>query len=478
MLRNGAYAVSLVFILIIPWEGVLQIPGLGPGTQAMGILLAAIWLISVFFTNKFRKPQIFHLLILLFVVWNAASIFWSADPRRSVDQVVTWTLLLGLTFIIWDLFTTKETLLAGLQVYILGTFVAIGSAIYNFLFGNPYYTNYERFSPGGTNPDGFGFIIALGVPVAWYLATTKTKTKFGGVLKLINYAYIPAAFMGLALSGTRTAMIATIPGMIFGLTSLARLRIWARITILLFVSIAILLLLPVIQPLKSFERLGTTTGALAEGDLNERTIIWREGLETFVDHPIIGIGTNMFRSINSLGKVAHNTYISVLVELGLIGLGMFLVILGVVVIQAWSLPKWDKSFWFSMLLVWGIGASSLTWEYRKTTWLFMNMIVASAALTRSREEKLPALTYTTTVRESVNAPVTTLSDVNGSVTIEMQDKQELKKADSPPGSFCPNQECSDFEKIQTEEQKNIIRNGKSKKGRQRFKCKTCRRSFM
>jgi O-antigen ligase len=515
-MRNGAYLISLVFIFMIPWEGVLEFPGLGTGTRVLGLLMASIWFVSVFFTNKFRKPQLFHILVLLFVLWNTISIFWSAEPRRSVDQVITWTLLLGLTFIIWDLYRTPASLLAGLQVYILGTFIAIGSAIYNFLIGNAFYSNYERFSPGGTNPDGFGFIIALGIPVAWYLATSKNTNISGGLLKFVNYAFIPAAFFGLALSGTRTAMIAAIPGMIFGLTSLARLRIWARIAIFMFLLIVILILLPVVQPLKSFERFSTTTDALAQGDLNERTIIWRDGIEAFAERPIFGVGANMFRSVNSLGKVAHNTFISVMIELGLIGLIMFVVILTIVVIQAWSLPKWDKSFWLSLLLVWAIGASSLTWEYRKTTWLFLNMIVASAALHRYRErmagafalsndlfanpnlataevnddinfvgsaelfryseENAAAISFSSDLYTNVYQPEASQIDVGEFVIDATQDEDAVEKLDGVD-DFCPNQICPDVGKVQTKQQKNLIRYGKSKTGQQQFKCKTCQHTF-
>jgi transposase-like protein len=42
------------------------------------------------------------------------------------------------------------------------------------------------------------------------------------------------------------------------------------------------------------------------------------------------------------------------------------------------------------------------------------------------------------------------------------------------GSFCPNPECSDYGKV---ELGNIIRYGKSNEGRQRFQCKTCRKTF-
>jgi hypothetical protein len=41
------------------------------------------------------------------------------------------------------------------------------------------------------------------------------------------------------------------------------------------------------------------------------------------------------------------------------------------------------------------------------------------------------------------------------------------------GDFCPNTACADHGKPQSEHQQNIITLGKTKAGRQRFKCKTC-----
>ena len=97
----------------------------------------------------------------------------------------------------------------------------------------------------------------------------------------------------------------------------------------------------------------------------------------------------MYRSVNSVGKVAHNSFLSVLVELGLVGFLLFALILTVVVIQAWNQPKWERRFWLTMLIVWTIGASTLTWEHRKTTWLFWGLLVASAAIYQLREEETP-----------------------------------------------------------------------------------------
>jgi O-antigen ligase len=380
---------SLVLIFVIPWEGMIRIPGLGTAAKALGLVVGTFWLATIIITGRFRRLGPFHIAVALFVVWNAASVFWSADVNQSLARVATWVQLFVLILVLWDLYTTRAAILAGLQAYVLGAYVAVASALTNYFAGNPYYTTYQRFSPAeSTNPDGFGFIVALGIPLAWYLASSMSMTGMSQALRLVNFAYIPIAFLGIALSGTRTALIAAIPATAFGLASLTRLRPWARIAILLLVSSAILILLPGIRPLRSFQRLGTTYAELTEGDLNNRINNWREGLATFGEHPLIGVGSSMYRSVNSLGKVAHNSFLSVLVELGLIGFTLFGAVLTIAFIQARAQPRWDSRFWLTTLMVWAVGSSTLSWEYRKTTWLFLSLLIASAALNSRRAEAM------------------------------------------------------------------------------------------
>jgi transposase-like protein len=45
------------------------------------------------------------------------------------------------------------------------------------------------------------------------------------------------------------------------------------------------------------------------------------------------------------------------------------------------------------------------------------------------------------------------------------------------GDFCPNKVCADYSKRQSKSQKNVVKFGKSKAGRQRYKCKTCGSTF-
>jgi transposase-like protein len=46
------------------------------------------------------------------------------------------------------------------------------------------------------------------------------------------------------------------------------------------------------------------------------------------------------------------------------------------------------------------------------------------------------------------------------------------------GDFCPNEACRDYGKLQIDQaKKNIKKAGKTKKGKQRYQCKTCRKTF-
>jgi transposase-like protein len=46
-----------------------------------------------------------------------------------------------------------------------------------------------------------------------------------------------------------------------------------------------------------------------------------------------------------------------------------------------------------------------------------------------------------------------------------------------PGDFCPNEACPDYGQLQSDQQQNLNKFGKTRRGVQRFRCKTCRKTF-
>jgi O-antigen ligase len=128
---------------------------------------------------------------------------------------------------------------------------------------------------------------------------------------------------------------------------------------------------------------------LERGTLTGRTIIWGAGWEIFRAHPFFGIGANAFRPIVSrvlaepirLGDhdpapPAHNTFLSVLVEQGILGFTLFCALLVSLALSLKGMPPFPKRLWMVSLGVWVVGVSSLTWEMRKPTWFFFGLIMA------------------------------------------------------------------------------------------------------
>ena len=382
-MRTLAFWLSLVFVFTVPIEAVAEYPALGSASRVIGIALAAFWVATVIVTGRFRKFILFHVAILIFIFWNAISVFWSLNADRSIEHLMTWVQIFLLVCILWDLYTTRESIEAALQMYILGGYVALGSTVINFIVGNTFY--YGRFSAAGTSPDDLGAILAIGIPIAWYLADSKKNNPVFRLLKWVNYAYIPAALLGVALSGTRLALVAAIPGFIFCLASLTRLRMSTRIAIFIFLIATGYFSLPLI-PQESFERLGTTGNEISSGDLNGRLELWTQGIVSFEKHPLLGVGSNMYRSVNVENKVAHNSFISVLVELGLVGFILFGFVLATAIRQIFNQPTWEKRMWLAVLVGWAAAASTLTWEYRKPTWLFLCLIVANSYVLKHTDE--------------------------------------------------------------------------------------------
>jgi len=379
-MRTLAYGLLLLLIFTIPWETVIEHPTLGSASRLIGVAAAASWVLAVLATRRIRRPSAFHVAMATFVVWNAITIFWTGNVDRTVEHLATWAQLCIMTFMFWDLCTTRASILAGLQMFVLGGYVIAANTVVNYLSGAAFYT--DRYSATGTSPDDVGAVLALAMPAAWFLAMSGRSQRGAKLVKSMNYLYIPAAFMGIALSATRLALIAALPGTIFGLASLWRLKPSARIGLAVVSVVGIVALLPLV-PEASIERLGSTRTEISGGDLNGRLELWSEGLESFAAHPLLGIGSNTYRSVNTEGKVAHNSFISILIELGGIGLLLFAFVLALAGSASWRHPTWERWLWISMLASWAIAAMTLTWEYRKPTWLVLGLVVASATVVRT-----------------------------------------------------------------------------------------------
>lgn len=382
-MRVITYWLSLGMIFIIPWEGIAYLESVGTASRIAGLAVAGFWILTVLVTGSFRWLQVFHVVTVLFVLWNGMSVAWSLDPEVTWRRTLTYLQLCGMVVILWDIYTTPSSIRTAMQAYVLGAFVTVGSVLNVYLSASE---ELRRYAADDVNSNAVGLILALGIPIAWYLALFEKYRLRSYWLRLLNYAYIPSAFVGIMLTGSRAAIFGLLPVPFFMLATLGRIKIYQRVLLLGLAVATLLALIPVI-PESTFNRIAATRSEVAGDSTTNRLTIWYEGARIFADNPVLGVGSGAFRSAAvETGKSAHNFALTLLAELGTVGFGLFMAVLAIAAYQARLLPKPMAWLWLTVFLIWFLGALTHSWEHMKATWLFLGLTVCAAAIYGRRTE--------------------------------------------------------------------------------------------
>jgi O-antigen ligase len=152
--------------------------------------------------------------------------------------------------------------------------------------------------------------------------------------------------------------------------------------------------LVVFAPQGQIDRIGTTVTATDPGQegsaLSGRWAIWQASGRAFLESPVGGVGLDahrlavayelgQVRVLTGSEKEAHNAYLSVLTETGVVGIVLFIFVLLDVVTSVRRLRGWDAWYWSCQLAVLAIGAMSLSLEDSKSVWIFLSLSVCFAA---------------------------------------------------------------------------------------------------
>jgi O-antigen ligase len=396
-LQKAAYFSLWLFAFAMPWENALTIPGFGTVSRAVGLAAFGIGALAVLDSGRFRTPTVQHLLMALFVAWAGLTYFWSFEPSRTKTAAVTFVQLLAMVWLIWQFAQTRKQQILLLRAFVLGTMVSSVAIILSFLSGPATGADgsyYGRYTALGFNPGDLALIMALSLPISLYLAARDEGLRF----RVWFYGvHLVLALSAILLAASRGALIASAGALLMVPVAFSQLTRGQKT-----VGVALVAVLGVgaafTVPQSSWSRLGTIGAEVSSGTLNERTMIWQAGWTVFNQSPFRGVGAAAFAPSveHALGMpfhgstandggptnvelVAHNTFLSVLVEQGVIGFALFLGILLTLVFSAWHLPVVDRAFWLSVLLTWAIGVSSLTWEDRKPSWFIFGVLLAAVA---------------------------------------------------------------------------------------------------
>jgi O-antigen ligase len=380
-----AMGFALVLIFTIPWETAITFGAMGTLTRLIGLGLAGLWAISVLVKGGIRKLGFFQIVVFFFMLYNVASIFWTINFDLTITRVYTFLQLAMLSWILWDLFTNSESLQVAIQVFIFGGYLAIASSIINFVSGQYISTtDVGRYTGAGQNANELCIILSLSVPLAWHLASSPKAGARSYFLRVVNFLFIPGALFASILTASRTALVILVPGLLYILISARKVKFIIRFLVFTILIIGIIGVWSII-PQVTMDRLGTIGASIESNDLGGRVVLWDESMQVFQSHPLLGIGSGSLASPNILGTFAHNTFLSVLAELGILGFIPFMAILVIVLYQIFKMPRSYLFLWLTVFVILIISFFSLTWEYTKTTWFILNIMIMYAAIYNKRD---------------------------------------------------------------------------------------------
>jgi len=372
VIRNLAIITTLLFIFLIPWGNVIW----DGFTRIFGIAAfgSAFLLFLVHGTHK--KYYMFHLLVMLFGGWLIFTLMWSPDIETGRTAATTAIQLVLISLLISLVLDNKNKLNMAYQSYVLGTVVGSSIIIYNFINGieSKYY---GRYGIENYEVDGVSIILALSIPMAAYL-TTQYKNK---LLKLLNILAIPLCILAIFLTATRTASIVAIIGVLYWLYTYRKSNFKIKTLLLGFFVISIIGVFT-LAPKASVDRLFSSGKSISSGTLNSRTVIWGAALDQWKKSPVIGNGIGSLYFILNSSHVeyssAHNTYIQILTEDGLIGLVLYLSIIMSIFYYIFKAPVDERMFLLSLFLVSLLSQLTMNSLFDKETWFVLTMLAIHA----------------------------------------------------------------------------------------------------
>lgn len=402
-----AFILVCAMVFVIPWEEAALLPSDQALAQTVadpslvthtyiyyiGFLALFLTVVAAGLRGRFRRTPAPLLLLALYVAWNAVSMGWALDIKAAQHECTTLVAAWLFAWMIWQAGDSEKNILWMFGSYLLGCCVSLGDMLVNYRENRAtYYTSLEmvRYSGGNLNENSFAAMLAVSVPVAVYLSgRLPPKSR---VLRNALLVYVVAAGLGVFLSGSRTGALALGAAFLMMVAQAPRKHKTVLVSLVAMAGATAYLVRLLVSPL-IFERLAEGTGA---NTFAIRKALWANGLEYWMEHPLLGCGVNNFVAVVSsrIGDihVAHNTFISVLVETGIVGaLLLAAVWIGLVRSALRLAGQMDRQLWLAIFAVWAIHASAGSVEYFKSTWLIYGLAMAHCSLARRQAGAPPVL---------------------------------------------------------------------------------------
>lgn len=292
--------------------------------------------------------------LLLIVVWIFASVLWSFDPALSLRRAIK---ILGMGLVVFGCFLVSWTPMSAIRVLRTASALLIFGSIL-FVILQPRYGIHQGYLEVNlkgawrgvtTHKNALGILCAMST-ILW---THAWATRDSSLLRcLLALGATVVCLVGCKSTTGMVTSVFTGALMIYLLRMPPTWRSLAFLLPVIVVPLGLLSLLFVFTGIPTVsEAIGAATGGVGkDAGFTGRDLIWSAVLTEVAKHPWLGTGYNAFwiatdlsspsadviRTIKFAPLQAHNGYLEILNELGMIGL---LLLFGFLATQFWQMAK-------------------------------------------------------------------------------------------------------------------------------------------
>jgi O-antigen ligase len=357
LLAVAAVAVPVALIDIpvaaAAWLGlglVSGLPAFGLATSAAGLLLLVAWLVwlpdqRAHAAAAIRLHRKLLIRIAVLMGWLALSLLWARDQGAAALELARWCIGAAALVVLLTAVRSERDVLLIVAALIVGTLLSVLIGLAGGSLGDPATsvetaTSTEGRLQGGADDPNF---LAAYIVVAMVLVAT-LRPRLPGIARMAIPLALAVLVAGLFATQSRGGVLAAVAALVAALALFpgGRRVIVAGALVFALAGVAYVSAEP-----SAHERL--TTAAADRG--NGREDLWRVAGRMVADHPLAGVGLANFpvrsreyvREPGALQFVeliaerpheAHNTYLQVLAEAGLIGLGLFIAVIAAAISSA------------------------------------------------------------------------------------------------------------------------------------------------
>lgn len=363
-----------------------------PKTSVLSSIIPLIGVITIFsyFVNRPYRNSIkwnlstVEMISLIFIIWVIIS-----HPEASIlGATRSWALtFLQLWLLLWmarQFIQTKTEHHAMMIILALG--IIISGIVAILQVGSLSALSIENRAEGlsgGANTAARYFL--YGIIILFYLQGENKKKR---IKWLIQIGCIILLTVALFLTESRSVLLLLL---FFAFLQIIHLLSKKQNSTILIILVMAIIFLLINQTKISTLKLGNIVTSIVNGSdtVGYRYTLWNAGIKMALDHPLAGVGIGKFGQTlphywpidkTILANTAHNTYIEVLAETGIIGFTIFISLLVVTILKYVKIiKKSDKPFpeiygtWLILLVVLLIGSLTKADLIDKFFWFLLGL---------------------------------------------------------------------------------------------------------